>query len=119
MAAPASSYDPDAPKKATNQSVNSSLLALARARGINLSRACENGILRRLAEAEAEAWKRDNATAIDAWNDSAGRRGLPLGRLATRVVAPLIPPRRGRAAPSAAESDHRGRGPSISSSTAC
>jgi post-segregation antitoxin (ccd killing protein) len=46
-------YDPESPKKATNLSVNASLLALARARGTNLSRACEEGILRRLAEAEA------------------------------------------------------------------
>lgn len=80
MASEPPPYDPESPKKATNLSVNASLLALARARGINLSRACEEGILRRLAEAEAEAWKRNNAEAMEAWNDWTARRGLPLSR---------------------------------------
>jgi post-segregation antitoxin (ccd killing protein) len=30
--------------------------------------------------AVAEAWKRENAEAMEAWNDWTARRGLPLGR---------------------------------------
>jgi hypothetical protein len=44
---------PDAPKRATNVSLNSALLDQARALGINVSRACGRGLAVQIAEARA------------------------------------------------------------------
>ncbi len=73
-------YDPRAPKRATNVSLNADLVEKAKARGINLSNACEDGLERALGKALAEEWKRENAENFALANDYVERHGLPLAR---------------------------------------
>lgn len=61
-------YDMDAPKKPTNLSVNSDLLAKSRALNINLSATLEQALGKALAQAEAARWAEDNRPAIKAYN---------------------------------------------------
>jgi antitoxin CcdA len=71
---------PDAPKRATNVSLNSALLEQARALRINVSRACERGLALQIAEARAAQWLVENKPAIDSSNGYVDRHGLPLSR---------------------------------------
>lgn len=66
------------PKKPTNLSLDRGLLKEARSLGVNLSQAAEAGLRRAVAEAKAEAWRRENAAALMSSNDWVERRGLPL-----------------------------------------
>ncbi|MEO0437137.1 MAG: type II toxin-antitoxin system CcdA family antitoxin [Pseudomonadota bacterium] len=62
-------FDTDAPKKATNLSVNSDLLKKSRALDINLSATLEQALQAKLAQASAENWSEENRKAIRAYND--------------------------------------------------
>lgn len=68
-------YDPDAPKKPTNVSVNSDLLARSRDLGINLSAALERALREQLAQAQALEWSEENQAAIQAYNDFVEQHG--------------------------------------------
>ena len=61
-------YDTNAPKKPTNLSVNSDLLAKTRALNINLSATLEHALRHELAQAEASKWVKTNKAAIRAYN---------------------------------------------------
>ena len=61
-------YDVDAPKKATNLSMNSDLLLKSRALNINLSATLEQALQDKLKAAEAEKWQKENIRAISAYN---------------------------------------------------
>ena len=69
-------YDQKAPKKPTNLSINSDLLAKARQRKINLSAALERALITQLRQSEREQWKEENSEAIEALNDLAVKHGL-------------------------------------------
>lgn len=68
-------------RSATNVSLNAGLVAEAKARGINISQACERGLDAQVARARAEAWRMENAAAIAAYNDWIEEHGLPLADL--------------------------------------
>lgn len=68
-------YDIDAPKKATNLSLNSDLLLKARALNINLSATLEQALQDKLKAVEAEKWQKDNAQAIAAYNHFVDENG--------------------------------------------
>ena len=68
-------YDYDAPKKATNLSLNSDLLKRSRALNINLSATLEQALKVKLAETEAEEWKHKNKNAIQAYNEFVEEHG--------------------------------------------
>ena len=61
-------FDTNAPKKATNLSVNSDLLKKSRALDINLSATLEQALEARLAQENAENWRRENRKGIRAYN---------------------------------------------------
>ena len=61
-------YDQNAPKKSTNLSINSDLLAKTRAMKINLSATLEKALLNELSNVEAGKWAQDNKGAIKAYN---------------------------------------------------
>jgi antitoxin CcdA len=63
------------PKRATNVSVRSDLLAAARDAGLNLSATLERALTQELAEARRKAWRADNRAAIDAYNAHVAKRG--------------------------------------------
>ena len=69
-------YDPKAPKKAVNLSINSDLLAKARALGLNLSGEVETHLAEVVRTAERERWQEENREAIDAYNRRVEKRGL-------------------------------------------
>jgi antitoxin CcdA len=68
-------YNPKAPKKATNLSINSDLLAKSRKLNINLSATLEIALRRKLAEAEEDRWVKQNKTAILAYNSCVDENG--------------------------------------------
>lgn len=61
-------YDLSAPKKATNLTVNSDLLSQAKALGINVSAILEQSLAEQVRKLKAEAWVRENQSAIQAYN---------------------------------------------------
>ncbi len=61
-------YDTEAPKKPTNLSINSDLLAKTRALNINISATLEQALRNELALVEAKSWANSNKTAIKAYN---------------------------------------------------
>ena len=69
-------YKFDAPKKPTNLSVNSDLLKKSKALNINLSATLEQALREKLAETEANKWKKENKRAIEAYNDFVEENGL-------------------------------------------
>ena len=67
-------------KRPTNVSLSASLVDEARALGINISQACEEG-LRAATKAERDRlWLEENAEAIRSHNDYVAKFGLPLAR---------------------------------------
>ena len=68
-------FDVDAPKKATNLSVNSDLLKKSRARDINLSATLEQALRVKLAKLDADKWASENRQAIRSYNDFVEEHG--------------------------------------------
>lgn len=71
---------PNEQRKATNVSLQASMVDEAKRLGINVSRACEAGLAAEIAKANAQQWKLDNASALASSNEWAERNGLPLAR---------------------------------------
>jgi len=69
-------FDESAPKKATNLSINSDLLAKARGLKINLSAALEGVLALQVKNSARSAWLNENKEAINALNDLADNNGL-------------------------------------------
>jgi antitoxin CcdA len=67
-------------KKATNVTLPETLLAEAKALGISVSKAAEDGVARAVAEKRAELWAQENHQAIQSSNDHVERHGLPLAK---------------------------------------
>ncbi len=68
-------FDSNAPKKATNLSLNSDLLKKTKALNINLSATLEQALRKKLAEKEAVKWIKENKRAIQAYNDFVDENG--------------------------------------------
>lgn len=68
-------------KKATNLSLDQQLVNEARQLGINLSRACEQGLAVQIAAARRRQWLAENAEAIASSNAYVDKNGLPLAHL--------------------------------------
>jgi len=68
-------YDYSAPKKATNLSINSDLLAKTREMKINLSATLEQALQEKLKVAKENAWKEENKMAINAYNQFVEENG--------------------------------------------
>ncbi|MEL7213979.1 MAG: type II toxin-antitoxin system CcdA family antitoxin [Pseudomonadota bacterium] len=67
-------------RKATNVTLDSSLITEAKAHGINISRAAESGLRAAVKAARTRDWQRDNAKAIASTNDWVTQNGLPLAK---------------------------------------
>lgn len=68
-------FDINAPKKATNLSINSDLLSKSRKLKINLSATLEQALNAELAKTESERWKTDNKAAIKTYNEFVDEHG--------------------------------------------
>jgi antitoxin CcdA len=69
-------YDQEAPKRATNLSINSDLLKKAKEMDINLSAALEQTLAIQLKAKQQEAWLKENRAAITAYNNHVETHGL-------------------------------------------
>lgn len=69
-------YDQNAPKKATNLSINSSLLAEARNLKVNLSATLEKALETELRETRKAQWAEENKQAIENCNKLVEKHGL-------------------------------------------
>ncbi|SEJ63393.1 antitoxin CcdA [Sphingobium sp. AP50] len=67
-----------AARKATNLSLDVDLVADAKELGINLSRACEEGLRKEIAAERGRRWQEENAVGIAASNAYVEKYGLPL-----------------------------------------
>ena len=65
-------------RKATNLSLDPELVAKARQRGVNLSRAAEAGIRTALQKTAADTWAAENRSALESSNGYVQANGLPL-----------------------------------------
>lgn len=69
-------YDTFAPKKPTNLTVNSDLLAQAKLLEINLSALFEQALAEQVKKLKAEAWLQENQKNIAAYNDDIEESGV-------------------------------------------
>jgi antitoxin CcdA len=69
-----------APKKTTSVSMAEPLLAEAKALGVNVSQAAEDGLAKAVAAKRSELWLRENHEAIQSSNEYVEKHGLPLAR---------------------------------------
>ena len=68
------------PKKATSVSLAEPLLAEAKALGINVSQAAEEGLAKAVAMKREEQWIRENWDAIQSSNEYVEQHGSPLSK---------------------------------------
>ncbi|MCT7359253.1 MAG: acetoacetyl-CoA synthase [Thalassobium sp.] len=69
-------YNNAAPKKPTNVSINSDLLAQARACKINLSATLEQALADKVAQVQREQWLKENQQAINGYNQLVDEQGV-------------------------------------------
>lgn len=68
------------PKKATSVSLAETLLAEAKARGVNVSKAAEEGVAAAVARARRAQWLEENSAAIKSYNEFVEKHGMVLGK---------------------------------------
>jgi antitoxin CcdA len=73
----------NAPKKATNLSLNSKVLEMARELGMNVSQTVDGLLAAEVKRRYWEKWNEDNKEAIAAYNARIAREGLPLAKYRT------------------------------------
>lgn len=69
-------YNPNAPKRASNLSINSNLLEEARKYKVNLSKLLEQALIETLTEKKRAEWLEQNRAALEAYNQRIEERGL-------------------------------------------
>ena len=70
----------NAPKKATNLSLNSKVLEIARQLDINLSQTVDALLAVEVKRLYWEKWRNDNRQAMTAYNEHIAEHGLPLSK---------------------------------------
>lgn len=70
--------DAPAVRRATNISLDTKLVEAAKEYGINVSRACEEGLAKQVSDERSKRWQEDNREAIDAYNAWIEENGVPL-----------------------------------------
>lgn len=73
----ARSHAMPATRRATSMTLDAALLDEARALGVNISRAAEEGILAQVRAERARRWKEENAADIAAYNRWIEENGIP------------------------------------------
>ena len=70
----------DAPRKATNLSLNSKVLEMARELGMNVSQTVDVLLAEEVRRQYWEKWNDENKDAVDAYNARIAQEGLPLAK---------------------------------------
>lgn len=73
----------DAPKKATNLSLNSKVLEMARELGMNVSQTVDELLAAEVRRRYWERWSQENREAVAEYNARIAREGLPLAKYRT------------------------------------
>ena len=73
----------NAPKKATNLSLNAKVLEMARELGMNVSQTVDTLLAQEVQRRYWERWNEQNKDAIAAYNERIEREGLPLAKYRT------------------------------------
>jgi antitoxin CcdA len=71
---------PKLQRKSLNASIDAALIQEAKALGINISRAAEEGIAKAVKAEKTRRWQEENREAIESSNDYVKRNGLPLAK---------------------------------------
>ena len=71
----AEAYNPDAPKKSVNLSINSDLLRQAKSYNINLSQTLEQRLIELVRESHRQEWLTENQAALVEYNRRIETRG--------------------------------------------
>ncbi|MDP3482816.1 MAG: type II toxin-antitoxin system CcdA family antitoxin [Sulfuricella sp.] len=69
-------YNPDAPKKPANLSINSDLLRQAKSYNINLSQTLEQRLAELVRESRRQEWLQENQAALVEYNSRIETRGV-------------------------------------------
>jgi antitoxin CcdA len=67
-------------KRATNVSLPSDMVAEAKELGVNLSQACEKGLVAEIATKRREKWIAENMHALESSNVWVEKNGLPFAK---------------------------------------
>lgn len=67
-------------RRATNVSLDTKLVEAAKEFGINVSRACEEGLAKQISEERNRRWQEENKEAIEGYNAWIAEHGLPLAK---------------------------------------
>ncbi|MFT4195406.1 type II toxin-antitoxin system CcdA family antitoxin [Ottowia sp.] len=73
----------NAPKKATNLSLNSKVLEMAREMGMNISKTVDELLAAEVKRRYWEKWNEENKEAVAAYNARIAKEGLPLAKYRT------------------------------------
>jgi antitoxin CcdA len=73
----------NAPKKATNLSLNSKVLEVARELGMNVSQTVDSLLAEEVKRRYWEKWAEENKEAMEAYNARIAKEGLPLAKYRT------------------------------------
>ncbi|QNQ11043.1 type II toxin-antitoxin system CcdA family antitoxin [Sphingomonas alpina] len=65
-------------RRPTNVSLDAAMIEDAKELGINVSRACEEGLAKQIKAERERRWIEENREAIDGWNAWVAEHGLPL-----------------------------------------
>jgi antitoxin CcdA len=71
---------PHTNKRPTSVTIRSDVIDEARALGINVSQACENGVVAEISVKRREKWLEENMAAIESHNEWVEKHGLPLAK---------------------------------------
>ena len=74
-------YNPNAPKKSANLSINSDLIQQAKALKINLSKLLEEKLIQTIASQKESLWLQENKEAIEENNERISKKGTFSDRL--------------------------------------
>lgn len=69
-------FNPSAPKKSANLSINADLLQQAKLLNINLSQTLEQHLIEVVRQAQQKIWLAENQGALDAYNERIEKRGV-------------------------------------------
>jgi len=73
----------DGLKKATNLTLNSKVLEMARELGINISQTVDTLLAKEVRRRYWERWNEENSQAVEAYSARISREGLPLSKYRT------------------------------------
>jgi antitoxin CcdA len=67
-------------RKSVNLSIDTGIIAAARAAGLNLSQISEASLRKAIGDAHEKQWREEHRAAIEANNEWVERNGLPLAK---------------------------------------